>query len=125
MCCLVATSRLPMAVVCGDAPLRLTALSSALLLCRPWVPAYLPGCSLAAHYEDLMNAETQGKSGKKGQWSNKEPPRPHVNDVSLPGNATRWAAAGVVRLAGSVGGIQTTFPAVLPAIELLPPIACC
>lgn len=44
-----------------------------------------------------MNAETQGKSGKKGQWSNKEPPRPHVNDVSLPGNSARWAG---VRQAG-------------------------
>lgn len=37
-----------------------------------------------------MNAETQGKAGKKGQWSNKEPPRPHINDVSLPGTSGRW-----------------------------------
>lgn len=36
-----------------------------------------------------MNAETQGKQGKKGQWSSKEPPKPHVNDVSLPGTSTR------------------------------------
>lgn len=43
----------------------------------------------AAHYEDLMNAEAQGKSGKKGQWSSKEPPKPHVNDVSLPGTSAR------------------------------------
>ncbi|KAL4429360.1 hypothetical protein ABPG77_005134 [Micractinium sp. CCAP 211/92] len=43
----------------------------------------------SAHYEDLMNAETQGKAGKKGQWSNKEPPRPHINDVSLPGTSGR------------------------------------
>lgn len=43
----------------------------------------------SAHYEDLMNAETQGKQGKKGQWSSKEPPKPHVNDVSLPGTSSR------------------------------------
>lgn len=46
--------------------------------------------SVAAHYEDLMNAETQGKAGKKGQWSSKEPPKPHINDVSLPGTSARW-----------------------------------
>ncbi|PSC71228.1 hypothetical protein C2E20_5281 [Micractinium conductrix] len=43
----------------------------------------------SAHYEDLMNAETQGKAGKKGQWSSKEPPKQHTNDVSLPGTSQR------------------------------------
>lgn len=56
-------------------------------LSRPTLSPQLP--SLAAHYEDLMNAETQGKQGKKGQWSSKEPPKPHVNDVSLPGTSSR------------------------------------
>ena len=36
-----------------------------------------------------MNAETQGKAGKKGQWSSKEPPKQHTNDVSLPGTSQR------------------------------------
>jgi staphylococcal nuclease domain-containing protein 1 len=36
-----------------------------------------------------MNAEQQGKAGKKGQWSSKEPPRPHVNDVSQAGSGAR------------------------------------
>ncbi|KAI3435969.1 hypothetical protein D9Q98_002027 [Chlorella vulgaris] len=43
----------------------------------------------SAHYEDLMNAEAQGKAGKKGQWSSREPPKPHSNDVSLPGTSGR------------------------------------
>jgi hypothetical protein len=82
----------PQAVALAVAPPRLNASSP--VLCLIMLPACLPCCSRAAHYEDLMNAEAQGKSGKKGQWSNKEPPRPHVNDVSLPGNATRWTGAG-------------------------------
>lgn len=36
-----------------------------------------------------MNAEAQGKAGKKGQWSSREPPKPHSNDVSLPGTSGR------------------------------------
>jgi len=50
-----------------------------------------------------MNAETQGKQGKKGQWSSKEPPKPHVNDVSLPGTSARWGMPGNRLCLGSAG----------------------
>ena len=78
-----------LALPCLPLPARLTTVS--LILARPRPACTLPPscCPPAAHYEDLMNAEAQGKAGKKGQWSNKEPPKPHVNDVSLPGTATR------------------------------------
>lgn len=60
------------------------------VLLHPFPP--LPLACGAAHYEDLMNAEEAGKKGKKGQWSNKEAPAPRLNDISLPGSATKWVA---------------------------------
>ena len=55
---------------------------------HPWCPPLSP----PAHYEDLMNAEEQGKKSKKGMWSSKEAPVMRVNDLSAPGSATRCAA---------------------------------
>ncbi|KAK9813035.1 hypothetical protein WJX72_007851 [[Myrmecia] bisecta] len=43
----------------------------------------------SAHYEALLEAEQNGKKGKKGLWSSKEAPAHHVNDVSVPGAASR------------------------------------
>lgn len=43
----------------------------------------------SAHYEDLMNAEENGKKSKKGVFSSKEVPIPRHNDISLPGSAAR------------------------------------
>ncbi len=49
----------------------------------------------SAHYEALLLAEERGKKERKGLHSAKEPPVQHVNDMSLPGSANKWAPFGV------------------------------
>lgn len=49
----------------------------------------------SAHYEALLLAEERGKKERKGLHSGKEPPVQHVNDMSLPGSANKWAPFGV------------------------------
>ena len=41
----------------------------------------------------LLLAEEKGKKEKKGMHSAKEPPVQHVNDLSRPGSANKWAPA--------------------------------
>lgn len=43
-------------------------------------------------YEKLLELEELAKAAKRGVHSSKEPPPTRTNDVSIPGNAQRWAA---------------------------------
>jgi hypothetical protein len=43
-------------------------------------------------YEKLLELEELAKAAKRGMHSSKEPPPTRTNDVSIPGNAQRWAA---------------------------------
>ena len=63
----------------------------------------------SAHYEALLLAEERGKKERKGLHSAKEPPVQHVNDMSLPGSANKWAPFGV------------SCPISAPHLYLLPP----
>ncbi len=44
-------------------------------------------------YDKLLECEELAKSSKRGLHGTKQPPPNRVNDVSAPGNATKWVQA--------------------------------